>query len=206
MRKKTKKRIVRERVACVVCAGVLTVGAVAGFATVNRKAQDFEARVEASKAAAVSVVTVAAKPQPTATPAPVLYDVPLDADLQAYIIEECEKRETDPAVVFAMIERESQYTPDAVGDNGDSIGLCQVQAKWHSERMERLGVTDLFDPVGNVRVAIDLLAELLDRYDGDYGKALTAYNTGKYRGTVTEYAKAVMDGAEELRGDIDAVE
>lgn len=201
MRKKTKKRIVRERVACVVCAGVLTVGAVAGFATVNRKARDFEARVEASKAAAVQTVVIKSKPAPTATPAPVLYDVPLGAELQLVIAAECESKGVDPAVMFALIQRESYFTADAIGDNGNSFGLCQIQPKWHSERMERLGVTDLLDPVSNVRVAVDLLNELLDRYEGDYGKALTAYNTGKYRGTVTEYANAVLDIAEELKGE-----
>lgn len=198
--RKTKKQIVRERRAIVACASLLTAAAVFAFAKVNSCAKDFEARVEASKASSVGVVTVAAKPQPTAAPAPVLYDVPLDADLQMYIIEECEKREVDPAVVFAVIERESQYTADAIGDNGNSYGLMQIQPKWHYGRMTELKCTNLLDPYDNVTVGISLLDDLLDRYDGDYGKALTAYNTGAYRGTVTAYANAVLDIAEELKG------
>lgn len=198
---KSKEQIVLERQVIVASVSLLAFVAAWGFSEVNRHAKGFEAAVDASKAATVSGVTVAAKPQPTATPSPVLYDAPLDADLQAFIIEECEKREVDPAVIIAMIERESQYTADAIGDNGNSFGLMQIQPRWHYQRMSDLGCTDLLDPYQNVTVGIDLLDSLLDRYDGDYGKALTAYNTGKYRGTVTEYANAVLDIAEELRGE-----
>ena len=198
--RKTKKQIVRERRAIVACAGLLTAAAVFGFARVNSCAKDFEARAEASKTSSVGVVTVAARPQQTAAPAPILYDVPLGEQLQLYIIAECEKRGIDPAVVVAIIQRESRYTANAIGDNGNSIGLCQIQPRWHSDRMERLGVTDLLDPVSNVRVAIDYLDELLDRYDVDYAKALVAYNQGSFKGTVTEYANAVLDIAEELKG------
>lgn len=201
MRKKTKKRIVRERVACVVCAGVLTVGAVAGFATVNRKARDFEARVEASKAAAVQTVTIKAKPAPTATPAPVLYDVPLSADLQLHIFAECEKRGVDETIVLAMIERESRFTEDAIGDNGNSYGYMQIQPRWWYGKMETLGCTDLLDGKQNVTVGIDILADLLEANGGDYAKALVCYNQGSYKGTVTKYAQAVLAGAEELRGE-----
>ena len=124
--------------------------------------------------------------------------VPLDKALQDYIIRESESKGIEPAIVMAMIDRESKYKADTIGDNGNSFGLMQIQPKWHKERMERLGCTDLLDPYHNVRVGIDFLAELRDRYDGDMAKALTAYNQGFYKGTVTEYAEAVLKGASEL--------
>lgn len=66
--------------------------------------------------------------------------------------------------------------------------------------MEKLGCTDLLDPHQNVVVGIDYLAESIRRYDGDVAKALVAYNAGHYNGTVTAYAKSVLEKAEELRG------
>lgn len=130
---------------------------------------------------------------------PELYDVPLEKELQLHIMETCEAYEVDPAIVLAMIWRESRYNPEAVGDGGNSLGLMQVQPRWHGKRMEKLGCEDLLDPYQNVVVGIDYLAESIDRYDGDVAKALVAYNAGHYGGTVTAYARDVLEKAEELR-------
>lgn len=133
-----------------------------------------------------------------------VYDVPLDMDLQLHIIQTCEAYHIDPAIVVAMIYRESGFRADAVGDGGNSLGLMQVQPYWHGERMERLGCEDLLDPYQNVVVGIDYLAECIERYDGDVAKALVAYNQGHYHETITDYALAVLDMAEELRGELGA--
>lgn len=130
---------------------------------------------------------------------PELYDVPLEDELQLHIIETCEAYEVDPAIVLAMIWRESRYNAGAVGDSGNSLGLMQIQPYWHGRRMERLGCEDLLDPYQNVVVGIDYLAESIDRYDGDVAKALVAYNAGHYNGIVTAYAESVLEKAEELR-------
>lgn len=130
---------------------------------------------------------------------PVLYAVPLEAELQLHIIQTCEEYHIDPAIVMATIWRESRFRADAVGDGGNSLGLMQIQEYWHSGRMERLGCEDLLDPYQNVVVGIDYLAESIDRYDGDVAKALVAYNQGHYYETITDYALSVLDMAEELR-------
>jgi soluble lytic murein transglycosylase-like protein len=129
------------------------------------------------------------------------YDsIPLDKELQNHIINQAHAKGIPPQIVMAMIDRESDYNITCMGDGGDSYGLMQIQPKWHSKRMEKLGCTDLLDPYQNVVVGIDYLAELLDRYDGDMAKAVTAYNRGHYAGTITAYAKGVMAKAEELGG------
>ena len=69
----------------------------------------------------------------------------------------------------------------------------QIQPRWHEERMERLGVTDLSDPYSNFRVGCDFLAELLSKYTLE--EALTAYNSGK--AGKSEYATSVMEYMEE---------
>ena len=106
-----------------------------------------------------------------------IYDVPLDADLQLHIIALCEEYHIDPSVIIAVIERESNFRAGVKGDNGKSYGLMQIMERWHEERMEKLGVSDLLNPYQNVLVGIDYLAELCGRYE-DIGMALMAYNAG----------------------------
>ena len=132
-----------------------------------------------------------------ATETVVLYDVPLGEELQLHIISEAESKGIDPAIVMAMAWKESTYRADAIGDGGNSLGLLQIQPRWHGGRMDKLGCGDLLDPYQNVTVGVDYLCELLSRY-GDMGKALTAYNRGHYAGEVTNYAWSVMAKAEDL--------
>lgn len=139
------------------------------------------------------------------------YDVPLSKDLQRYIFEICEDRGVDPAMVMAIIDRESKYNASAVGDSGASLGLMQIQPRWHSapysDRMERLGCTNLLNPYDNVTVGVDILAELIESgnsiewvlmcYNGGPGHAYSNIN----QGTVTEYATTVLYLTENLKGE-----
>lgn len=132
----------------------------------------------------------------------VTYNVSLEQDLQSFIAAVCEERHIAPAIVFAMIDCESGFQADAVGDDGQSFGLLQIQPRWHYQRMLDLNCTNLLDPKQNVIVGVDILAEQLERYDGDFEKALTAYNQGSYNGTVSEYALTVLEKAGDIRGQI----
>ena len=127
-----------------------------------------------------------------------LYDVPLSADLQEHIKGLCDDYGVDMPLVLAIIGQESNYRPDAVGDNGNSLGLMQIQPRWHQARMDDLGVTDLLEPYQNVTVGIDLLAELMSENKGTEW-AVTAYNAGadtadcnKAIGIRSEYAECVL--------------
>lgn len=154
---------------------------------------------ESQEISVIKKPMVTAKKKITAIKTKTYYDVPLDWELQDHIMKICEERNIDPAIVMGMIYVESKFTAGAIGDNGHSFGLMQVQPYWHSGRMKKLGVTDLLDPFQNVIVGIDYLDDLLDKYDGNYGKALTAYNRGHYSGTVTYYARAVLSFSDEIR-------
>lgn len=142
-----------------------------------------------------------------AEPERTYYDVPLTEDLQDIIIDISEKRGVDPALVLAVIEKESGYNPDASGDNGRSQGLMQIWRSFHEKRMEKLGAANLYDPRDNVIVGIDILAEKLDKYE-DVEKALIAYNAGDAgakkhyfsKGVYSNgYSRAVLKIAEEIR-------
>ena len=135
---------------------------------------------------------------------PVHFDVPLCDELQDRIFDICEAYEIEPKLVIAMIGKESAYNASVVGDSGRSIGLMQVQPRWHKDRMERLGCRDLLDPVGNVNVAVDYLAELLRKGKG-LEWALMAYNGGPnyanemiYEGLVSDYVREILANKENL--------
>lgn len=163
---------------------------------------------EMTKETAIETVeeTVETEPEPETTVEVALYyDVPLDADLQEHIFALCEIYEIDPAVVISVIARESSFRPGVMGDKGESYGLMQIKKKWHTARMERLGVTDLLDPYQNVTVGIDLLAELL-RYGDSLEWALMCYNGGyayadkrMKSGKISDYAEAVIRMSNELK-------
>lgn len=144
-------------------------------------------------------------PEEEADPLPV-YDIPLDAELQAHIVAVCDTYSVSPELVIGVIAKESGYNIAASGDNGNSQGLMQIQPKWHRERMARLECTDLFDPYQNVLVGVDILAELLSQYQTTE-MALMVYNAGAggaqefwfSQGIYsTEYSQTVLSIAEDL--------
>lgn len=138
-------------------------------------------------------------------PKTLYYDVPLSEDLQDHIFELCEIHNIDPALVIAVIRRESNYKASAIGDKGNSLGLMQIQPRWHQERMDRLNCPDLLDPYQNVTVGIDILSDLFDS-----GKSvewvLMAYNGGRAyanrnwnAGVVSTYANKVLNIRDNLK-------
>ena len=133
------------------------------------------------------------------------YDIPLDEDLQDYILEVCHGYGVNHLIVLGMIEKESAFGPNVIGDNGEAFGLMQVQPKWHQERMDRLGVTDISDPYQNVLVGVDYFAEMLS-YDRGIAWALMAYNGGATyaneltdEGVISSYVTDVFDNAGRIR-------
>lgn len=135
---------------------------------------------------------------------PTFFDVPLDEGLQTYIFGLSEDIGIDPAIVIAIIEKESNYDASAVGDHGSSLGLMQIQFRWHTARMVKLGCDDLLDAHQNVCVGIDILADLLEEGES-IEWVLMAYNGGQVyadrlasEGRVSEYAAEVLKMAKEL--------
>lgn len=92
---------------------------------------------------------------------PLLLDsVPLDARTQWSIYELCGGDNSLFAAVMAIANRESHFASDAIGDEGRCVGMMQINYAFHTERIDRLGVTDLLDPVQSAAVAVDYIDEL----------------------------------------------
>lgn len=119
-----------------------------------------------------------------------------------------EQYDIDPDLLQAIAFVESDYEVNCDGISGDK-GLCQIVERFHKERMEKLSVTDIYDPYGNILLCADFLVELKSsKYGGDIYFVLMAYNMGlngatkHYEdGNISEYAYKVMHKYENLKGD-----
>jgi soluble lytic murein transglycosylase-like protein len=81
----------------------------------------------------------------------------------------------DPDLARAVMRMESGGNPNAVSSAG-AIGLMQLMPG----TAKGLGVNPK-DPKRNLEGGIKYLAQLADKYDGDYVKTLAAYNAGSGR-------------------------
>lgn len=133
--------------------------------------------------------------------ATVTYPVPLDQELQDYIVDTARSYGVSPCIVFAIIGSESEYHADAKGDEIDgvfhSFGLMQIWADQHTNRCLRLNAYNLLDPYQNVRVGIDYLAELLDQGDLDWALSVYSGNGGApcdYALTIQRSAECILEG------------
>ena len=117
---------------------------------------------------------VEAEPEPEID----IYPVNLDANLQRHIIETCEEYTINPSIIIAMCFYESSFNADAIGDNGECMGLMGISPRWCWPEMEKLNCSDMRDPYQNVTVGIDILAQKMAKYDGNPEMALMSYNAG----------------------------
>ena len=128
-------------------------------------------------------------------------DCPLSAEIQEGIFDICEANSISFEFVMAIIMQESSFRVDACGDNCESKGLMQIQAKWHSETMKELGVTDLYKPLDNVKVGVAILSDYFEENEDVY-YVLMKYNGGhRYAnkmmkaGKVSDYAREITERA-----------
>ena len=116
-------------------------------------------------------------PTPTPTPTPAVPSTPVAPALAAKpfaeLVERASERHgVDPRLVYAMIEVESGYQPDAESPRG-AMGLMQLMPS----TARRYAVGDPFDPEDNINAGTRHLRTLLDEF-GTRG-ALAAYNSGE---------------------------
>lgn len=118
------------------------------------------------------------------------------------------KYNIDPILLQAIVFVESDYKVNCDGTSGDK-GLCQIVERFHTERIEKLNIADIYEPYSNILLCADFLTELKSsKYGGDIYFVLMAYNMGlsgatkHYEdGKISEYAYKVMNKYEILKGD-----
>lgn len=130
--------------------------------------------------------------------------------VQVYLYCLCKRDGLDYPMVLAMIEVESGYRYD-VAASGGGIGYLQVVYSAHADRIPGAGEEVLTNPYTNIRVALEYLKELSDRFD-TREKVLTAYSygvTGAYRNfwnagkDTSPYADHVLEVRERIAEELD---
>lgn len=184
--KKTRNEIRRDRIFATAClillaAFTLIVCTIADTITKNVVVNRDSVVVYQEEGRAVPVEYSEASEnivEPEPEPEIDIYPVNLDADLQRYIIKTCEEYMINPSIIIAMCFYESSFNADAIGDNGECMGLMGINPRWCWPEMEKLNCPDMRDPYQNVTVGIDIFAQKLAKYDGNTEMALMSYNAG----------------------------
>lgn len=93
----------------------------------------------------------------------------------ASLVREVAREErVDPALLHAVIAVESGYNPRALSPKG-AIGLMQLMP----DTARRYAVSDLWDPLQNLRGGARYLRDLLTMFNDNLSLALAAYNAGE---------------------------
>ena len=81
-----------------------------------------------------------------------------------------------PALALAIAEVESSFRSNAVSSKG-AIGVMQIMPR---TALLEFGVQekDLFNPIINIKIGVKFLDDLIKKYKGDIGIALSHYNGG----------------------------
>lgn len=134
-----------------------------------------------------------------------------DDELWAITTKAGDLYDLSASLLFALVESES--SKNVYAENGSHKGLCQISTKWHKDRMEELGVEDVYDPYGNVLTCADYLTELLEIAKKRKCKLPTEYALMRYNmatttanemyanGEISKYAKRIVSRAQELESE-----
>ena len=116
------------------------------------------------------------------------YDyIPLDKPLAEALVSSCEEWGVPLELALAVMEQESGFQPDAVNPATGCYGLMQLSPKWFPGGLS---------PEENIRTGVSYLGELLELYDGDQARAVTAYYYGPSDRDSSWYSNEVLERAE----------
>lgn len=96
----------------------------------------------------------------------------MSTDYQAMARADAQAAGIDPNVFVKQIQQESGFNPNAISPAG-AIGIAQFMPRTAAS----MGINP-YDPVSSLRAAAQLDASNIQKYGGDYSKALAAYNAG----------------------------
>jgi soluble lytic murein transglycosylase-like protein len=119
-------------------------------------------------------------PQGAASAPDLAEAVPTAAPLQGrrhyvdMIARVAREQKVDAALIHAVVSAESSYNPAAKSAQG-ATGLMQLMP----DTAKRYGVTDLLNPLENLRAGARYLKDLLSLFDNNLRLAVAAYNAGE---------------------------
>lgn len=118
-------------------------------------------------------------------------------EYQIYLEELCSDMEINFFLAIALIESESSYDPGAVGDSGNSYGLCQINKVWWNAMEEDYGL-DITEPLDNIEAGMIILKDLMTKYPDDIALVLQCYKAGEYRGRELYNQGIILEAVENV--------
>jgi soluble lytic murein transglycosylase-like protein len=101
--------------------------------------------------------------------------------LRRWLVRYAEENSLPADLVMAQAWKESSWRASAVSEDGATgvMQLMPVTVEYVSRKLLKLKHNlDPLDPAANIRMGTRFMRHLLDRFDGDYRRALMAYNQG----------------------------
>lgn len=143
------------------------------------------------------IVSAVAEAKPEVKPEKKYFDCALSSSIQDYMFDSCNTYGTDPALLVAIMQKESNFTTSKISSTND-YGLCQINA-CHKQSLAKYGITNLLDPYQNIHAANIILSGLNSTFSNMEEVAI-GYNVGTggaqsliKRGiTSTYYSREVM--------------
>lgn len=179
---KTLRRNAKLRTLVIVCAAIIIVGI--GSFVAGRSRAKVET-VTVTQTVEVPVYDADRLPEPSTI---YYHNVPLSQSLQRFITEACADEGVPVSLILAMIDYESGFDAEAVSETED-YGLMQINKINHDRMAEEYRAADMMNPYQNVYCGIKIIGSYLKEYDGNFNRALMAYNFGEYGAD-----KAIEDG------------
>lgn len=105
----------------------------------------------------------------------------LDDTYQIFLEERCAELEINFFLAASLMYSESSFNPGAIGDNGNSIGLFQIN-KVNWERMQYVYGLDVDRPLENIEAGLRIMRELMNDYPDDVAAVIQCYKCGQGRG------------------------
>lgn len=88
------------------------------------------------------------------------------------------KTNINPILLQAIAWGESRYKTNVTSSDG-AVGICQIMPKIHSDRLIKLGITDLTDPYQNMVASADYIKDIENsKYGADSNFVIMAYKMG----------------------------
>jgi len=98
-------------------------------------------------------------------------------------------------ILYGIASAESDFTANAIGDGGKSLGMFQINETFRDMRVSKWGEYNPFNPIDAAIIAGFIMAENLAEFP-DYHQAICAYRQGiggvKENGAMTWYSEKVL--------------
>ena len=98
-------------------------------------------------------------------------------------------------ILYGIASAESDFTANAIGDGGKSLGMFQINETFRDIRVAKYGEYNPFNPIDAAIIAGFIMMENIAEF-GDYHQAICAYRQGitgvLENGAMTWYSEKVL--------------